>query len=415
MVLFSPRRPISIEGRRNTFDKPKLANLPTGLWTRGDAGDYSEWARLVNNKSWGWEGFLPYFRKTETHYAAFTPADWKNHGYDGPVYTASVTSSGRNYPLREPLRQAWSSMGINEVVDINGGNLEGMAEVVEARTRGKRVVAAGAYSLDKVEVLSETLVKRIVVERLSDGSNVASGVELANGAIIEAKKEIVVSAGSIRTPQVLLLSGIGPKEKLSKHGIEQTVDSPEVGKNLWDHLGMWQMWKLRHPEIGASVGSPAWTSPAFLNGNPLDWSVAVSAPKEGLRAALEHDGDKQGEEHPLLKARRMDICLMMQYVGMPLDGTLISTYALNYIPTSRGDVTLASSDPKTNPLINPNHFSTEADRYRLREGTKMFAKMWHTPAGRDIVVGEAVPEGFSPLNENSTDEEIDARISAFPK
>jgi choline dehydrogenase-like flavoprotein len=83
----------------------------------------------------------------------------------------------------------------------------------------------------------------------------AGGVELSDGREISATREVIVSAGAIRTPQLLILSGIGPKEELARHGSEQLVDSPEVGKNLWDHVCFDQVWELRNPEIGTAVGS----------------------------------------------------------------------------------------------------------------------------------------------------------------
>jgi choline dehydrogenase-like flavoprotein len=93
-------------------------------------------------------------------------------------------------------------------------------------------------------VMTETLVNRVIVEK-RDGKQVAIRVELANGELLSAKKEIIISAGAYRTPQVLLLSGIGPAEELRKHGIEQVVKLPEVGSNLHDHMGVGQSYALR--------------------------------------------------------------------------------------------------------------------------------------------------------------------------
>ena len=85
--------------------------------------------------------------------------------------------------------------------------------------------------------MTDTLVKRVIVEQI-DGRNIATGVELASGEAVTAKEEIIISAGAYRTPQVLILSGIGPSEELKKHGIKQVMDLADVGKNLHDHLGI---------------------------------------------------------------------------------------------------------------------------------------------------------------------------------
>ncbi|KAF4626524.1 hypothetical protein G7Y89_g11633 [Cudoniella acicularis] len=245
---------------------------------------------------------------------------------------------------------------------------------------------------------------------MQDGTRVASGVELADGRTISANKEVVISAGTIRTPQLLLLSGIGPKEELDNHGIEQVVESPEVGKNLWDHFGLMQTWKLRHPEIGASLGSTAWIDSKFMNGNLIDWWVNQSVSKEELSTALELDGESVEGEHSLLRTPRCYLGLFVHYVRLPLDGSVISTWALDHIPTSRGSVTLSSKDIEQKPIIDHNHYATEADRYRIRTGTRTIAKILNTLSGKEIAVGEVLPDGIHLVLENLSDEDINARI-----
>jgi choline dehydrogenase-like flavoprotein len=386
------------------FDITDIDNV--GLWMRGDSKDYEDWARLVGDERWSWEGFLPYFCKTETHFDASDSS--KYHGYAGPVPTASVTSSGRKYPLRDLVRAAWEDLGIKEVDDINAGSPLGMADVVESRIKGQRVVASTAYSLEGVTVMTSTIARRVIIS----SSKVATGVELADGRIFTAKREVILSAGSIRTPQLLMLSGIGAAEELKKHGIEQIVEAPEVGGNLWDHLGLFVSFKLRHPEIGAAVGSPKWVDPLFQNGNPIDWFTTSSVPREDLKAALSKDSETNipGDDHRLLSSPRCHLALFVQYVGRPIDGTLITGFALNKLPTSRGRVSLASSDPADNPKIDNNHYATEADRYRLRTGLRLMSEMFNTPAGKEMVVGEVVPEGMKAITATSTDEEIDVRV-----
>jgi choline dehydrogenase-like flavoprotein len=143
--------------------------------------------------------------------------------------------------------------------DLNDGNQLGMSEAVEARADGERVDITTAYSLGRVKLVSNALPKRVIISQ----DNVATGVELADERVYSAKKEVIVSVGSFRTPQILMLSGIGSSEELTTHGTEQIINREGVGKNLWDHLALFQGWKLRNPEIGAALGIRQMDRPSF--------------------------------------------------------------------------------------------------------------------------------------------------------
>jgi choline dehydrogenase-like flavoprotein len=292
----------------------------------------------------------------------------------------------------------------------------GLAEIVEARIDGRRVISSTAYPLTGVTILTSTLVKRILISNFPDGTKVATGVELSSGQKCTARREVILSAGSIKTPQLLMLSGIGPVEELQRQGIQQLVDSPEVGKNLWDHLGFTQQWKLDSPELGAAFGSPACNDPKFMNGNAMDWHTTSSAPTSQLKAALvkdlENESDSSGvENHELMRGgERCHIGLLVFYVAVPLDGSLITAYSLNYLPTSRGTVTLASPDIETKPFIDYNHYATYADRYRIWTAVRIFSKLMFTTPLAKVISGEAIPPGCKGTSEDSTDEEIDERV-----
>lgn len=388
-----------------------------GTWTRGDRQDYATWAEKVGDERYSWEGFLPYFRRTETHFDGGARGKEKQdesvHGYEGPVHTASATSSGRKYPLREPILKAWAEFGVErqESGDINDGSPLGVAEGVEARKDGKRVIASEVYPLDGVTVASSTLVRKVLFTSTYEGEKVATGVELTNGRAFTTRREVILCAGAFRTPQLLVLSGIGPPEELKKHGIECMAASPEVGKNLWDHLILLQRWKLRNPNLAGAVGSAKFhADPAFLKGNPMDWYTTVSVPKNELNSALEKDGEEVADSDLLLAGPRCHLGLFVNYVGLPIDGSLITTFLQNLLPTARGKITLASTDPADNPIVDHNHYSTEADRYRLRTGVRMATKLMKTPAGKEIVVGEAIDEGLVAISDTATDAEIDVRL-----
>lgn len=283
--------------------------------------------------------------------------------------------------------------------------------------RWKTTNGEDAYDLTGVHILTETLVQRVVIE-IRNGENVATGVQLADGkgTIISAMKEVILSAGAYRSPQVLMLSGIGPKLELASHGITQIVDAPEVGRNFHDHFSQTLWWKLRHPEPGQSVGTPLWTDPAYFLGKPVDWVVFSQAPSEQLVPALAQE--PESHEH-LLDPECCHTETLVVYVPtgkltgyeLPMDGTFISSCVLGIMPISRGRITLASTDAKDDPVNDPNFYASEVDRVMLRHGIRQVVKLFlGTSEGQEMVKSEAVPEGWKPFTLESTDEEIDDRV-----
>jgi len=390
-----------------------------GTWTRGGAADYDLWAKVVDDPRWSYESLLPYFRKTESHYDQ--QVDHTQHGFNGPIHTASVSGSSpnRQYPLRDPLRTAWDKVGVKYISDANSGSPIGLAELVENWRDGKRQLASQAYDLSAVQVMTGTMVRRVLVEDRSD-NKVATGVELADGQRILASKEVIVAAGAYRTPQVLMLSGIGPAAELKRHDISLLVDAPEVGRNFHDHFSLCQWWKLRHPEAGLAIGTPLWSDPSYAKGLPCDWVVSEQALHELLEKALAIDGEVINDQHPLLQPGLSHTESIIVYapagapiagVEVPMDGTHIGSAVLGMLPTSRGTITLASSDPLSPPVIDPNYYATEVDRVVMREGLRqVYRVLQETSEGRDIVAEETPPSGYAPLTLESTDSEIDSRV-----
>jgi choline dehydrogenase-like flavoprotein len=390
--------------------------INTGGWIRGDALDYDEWAREVNDERWSYKGLLPYFRRSEKHFDV--NADPEQHGFDGPIVTASVRASGREYPLHDKILKLWSHLGLKEIHDANNGHPIGIANLVENWKDGKRQIASHAYSLNGVKVLTDTLVRRVIIE-----NEVAVGVELANGEkhMIKEGGQVVVSAGAYRTPQVLQLSGIGDPTQLSQHGIKSTVNLPHVGKNFHDHLMFFRYWKLREPEKGYALGSPNFGGPNYEKGGPVDWLVTAPVSTEPLKAALEKDegAGKVSNDHALVKGPRAHLEMNLLYavfgaeargLDVPMDGKSIMTYYMGCLPTSRGTITLASNDPATPPIIDPNYYATETDKHVMRKGFRMHSRlMFDTPEGKDLVIGEHIPAGLSG-GLDASDEAIDERI-----
>jgi choline dehydrogenase-like flavoprotein len=390
--------------------------INTGGWIRGDALDYDEWARDVGDERWSYKGLLPYFRRSERHFDA--DADPTQHGFDGPITTASVSASGRDFPLRDKILKLWSNLGFHHNPDANSGHPQGIANLVENWKDGKRQIASDAYPLHGVEVTTNALVRRVIIE-----NGVAIGVELASGdkRIVRQGGQVVVSAGAYRTPHVLQLSGVGDPAQLSQHDITTTVDLPQVGANLHDHMLLFRYWKLREPEKGYALGSPLFAGPNYEKGGPVDWIVTAPIPTEPLKAALEKDEgvSEVPDDHSLLKGPRSHLEMLLLYAAygseaqglqIALDGNSIMTCQMACLPTSRGSITLASADPADPPVIDPNYYATEVDKHVQRVGFRMVSQaMLSTPEGQELVAEEHIPPGLSG-GLNISDEQIDERI-----
>ncbi|KAH7116181.1 putative glucose dehydrogenase [Dendryphion nanum] len=389
--------------------------INVGGWIRGDARDYDEWARLVDDQRWSYKGLLPYFKRTETH---FDPdADSAQHGFNGPVHTTSVSASGRNFPLRDTAFKMWSHLGLEHNPDANNGHPQGIGELIESWRDGKRQITSSVYPLHGVTVLTNTFVRKVLLSE----DKVAVGVELVNGQkhMLKSDGQVIVSGGAYRTPQLLMLSGIGDVAQLSQHGIETLVNLPQVGRNLHDHLALFRYWKLRAPEKGLALGSPLFTGPNFEKGGPVDWLATTSVPHVPLREAIAKDEGSVSNDHPLLSNRshlEMNIIYApfgaeAQGLQIPLDGSSITTFSMGCLPTSRGSITLDSANPEANPVIDPNYFATEVDRQVLREGFRMINKViYDTPEGSDLVAEEWTPPGLQVIGNEITDAQIDERI-----
>ncbi|KAI4265520.1 MAG: hypothetical protein L6R38_009360 [Xanthoria sp. 2 TBL-2021] len=390
--------------------------LNYGLWLRGDARDYDQWAKLVGDERWSYKGLLPYFRKSETHSKAKQAPE--HRGSDGPIRITSVFESDpkRRYGLREPIKAAWEEMGLQKNPHGDCGSLQGICEALENWDDGKRQPSNLAYCLKNVRVLTSAVVHKVSMVDDSDGKLRASNVVLADGRQIKARKEIILSAGTIKTPQILMLSGIGPAALLAGQGIPVVKDNAEVGNNYFDHFALFQVWKLRNPEKGLSTGGLGWDDPALFKGLPFDWIVNEGTPSDLLMSAMQSDAaNGKMNDQSLMDPAKSFVETMVFYspVGapVPVDGSYIATSTMLLAPTSRGSLQIVSSSPKDPPAIDPNFYDTEVDRTALTHGVRRILRaLLKTESGKEYVEREEAPKGMPSLSADSPDAEIDARI-----
>ena len=389
-------------------------------WTRGAAVDYDRWAHLVGDESWNYQGLLPYFKKSETHYDE-KGVSKEFHGFNGPIHSSSVSASSpnRKYPLRDQLKKAWEAIGVEENPDGNSGNPLGMAELVENWRDGKRQLTSESYDLSGVTIKTDTMVQKIVIE-----NGVATGVELASGEKIKASKEVIISTGTYRTPQLLMLSGIGPEATLNQHSIPTVLTSPHVGQNFHDHLAVTQWFKLtpKYIEAGTAIGNPHWQDPSYTKGLPCDWNVSLHEPNALLEPAIEKDGQtSELKPEDLLSPSTVHTETILVYAPagaqlanvhtIPMDGSHIGSAVLGMMPTSRGSITISSNKVTDPPVIDPNYYATESDRVAVRSGIRRATKLLlESKEMEGVVESETPPEGYAPLTSHSSDEEIDARV-----
>jgi choline dehydrogenase-like flavoprotein len=388
-------------------------------WSRGDARDYDQWAKMVGDKRWSYDGLLPYFRKSETFFDR--DADPAQHGFHGPIHVAAVSEgpSGRKYPLRKPISDAWLEVGETLNPDGCSGNLAGVCEFYESWHNGRRQSANEAYSLQRVARITEAVVHRVEFTK-THRERIASGVVLADGRRFKARKEVILAAGALRTPQVLMLSGIGPHDTLEKFDIPTVVDVPQVGTNLTDHFALYQLYKLRNPERGLALGSPVLSDPSFLQGFPCDWAVNQAVPRDILGPALRKDeqtGHTTGDESLLIPGRPLVETLAFYasggVPGVPTDGSVIMTSVMLLGATSRGVISINSADPTDPPLVDANYFDTEVDKVTLIHGVlRTMQALLTTSALEEYIETEMPPPGMAALSASSSDAEIEARIRA---
>ncbi|KAI0469214.1 choline dehydrogenase [Xylaria cf. heliscus] len=378
-----------------------------GGWLRADFADYNNWAEVVGDNRWSYEGFKPWFRKSERFYDPNADADV--HGFDGPMYVTSVSaaqSGARKYPLRSPVKKAWEELSIQPNLQKKDGIIAGLTEFCENSLRGMRQPSNVAYPLDNVQVFTNTLVHKIIFT-----DTTATGVELDNGRKVAARKEVIICAGTYRTPQVLMLSGIGPAPVLREHNIPILYDSPYVGQNLHDHFAIYLAFRLRDPSLGYAPASASWKDPALFKCFPWDWVVSAPLPT--------HLGEKHGIEPKEQKRNLYEV--ITPYVppgipGIPVDGAHLATSTMLILPSSRGTVSIRSNKPNEPPRIQPNYLSTSLDRDTLIYATRQTLRhMVATNSMSAVVECESPPSGeglrgLTPLTVDASDEVIEDRI-----
>jgi choline dehydrogenase-like flavoprotein len=326
------------------------------IYTRGVPEDYDEWDSL-GAPGWGWDQIFPIFKQLE-HNERGAGA---YHGAAGELNVADLRNPN---PLAEVFVQAAVEAGLPANDDFNGPTQEGAGLYQVTQKNGRRFSAARAFldaakARPNLTIRTGAHVAKIIIE-----GRRAVGVEVRTGEGMQrmmAAREVILAGGAINSPQLLLLSGIGPRAELAKHGIQQVLELPGVGQNLQDHLDVSILTKDKTKRaLGVAAGTPIRLARAFFeyrkSGSGL---LASNAAEAGGFARLFPESTRPEVQFHFLAT-------MLRDHGRKLTpGYGMTLHCCQLRPKSRGQIGLKSSDPFADPAIQPNYLSNDDDLAEL--------------------------------------------------
>ncbi|MTI44799.1 choline dehydrogenase [Roseibium hamelinense] len=358
------------------------------VYIRGQHADFDDW-KALGNPGWGWSDVLPYFKRSE-HNDRGT-CDYRGSG--GPLHVSSI--GGNAHPLCDTFLQAGKEAGFRLNDDFNGADQEGVGCYQISAKSGLRMSTARAYlssAKRRPNVTVETYAHTLKV--LLDGKR-ATGVVYRRHNVdhtIAARREVILSAGAVNSPQILMLSGIGRAEELKGKGLEVAIDRPGVGQNLQDHLGLDYLYRSKVPTLNNQL-YPWWGKLlqgiryVMTRGGPL----ALSLNQAGGFVRSNPD-----RERPNMQLYFSPVSYTKAPKGQrplmnpdPFPGFLLGFQPTR--PSSRGHIALRTAHPTDTPEIHPNSLSTNHDLVEMVEGCKLMRKLADTPALRSVIDAEISP------------------------
>jgi choline dehydrogenase len=378
-----------LDGRRVALPRGKVlggsSSINGMLYVRGHPRDYDLW-RQAGCDGWSYADVLPYFKRAEGNWRG----EGEYHGGAGPLGVSATEVSNLGFDL---IRDTAKAAGIPLTDDFSGAQPEGFGIVDLTIKDGVRCSAAKAYlhpalARSNLTLKIMALTRRVLIEngRATGVSYLSDGVQ----TVAHAKREVILCGGSYNSPQLLLLSGIGPAEEIAEHGITPIHELPGVGKNLSEHVVFHVQFAMKEPVT-------------FLSRLRAD-KVAMSV----LQWAMFRTGDFATQALTALAfvrsrtdLERPDIQLFFNSTRMdakvwfpgitPRQQHMLEGYpSLNY-PESRGEVRLRSADPRDPPRIWLNFLGTERDRATARECIRLVRRIYNTPPLGNLIECETSP------------------------
>ena len=341
------------------------------IYMRGQAADYDHW-RQLGLTGWGWDDVLPLFKRHEDHFLG--PSEHHAVGGEWRIEFPRV-----KWALLEAVREAAAEAGIPKIDDFNRGDNEGSCYFHVNQKRGRRWSAARGFLKPVLHRRNLRVETGVLVERvLLDGRRATGVAYRQNGATHSARThgEVVLAAGAIGSPHILMLSGIGPAGHLAEHGIPVVLDKPGVGGNLQDHLQLRLINKITGvPTLNERYHSLPWKARMGIEYALLRRGALTMAPSQ-LGMFTRSDA---GQERANLEFHVQPLSL--DKFGDPLHVFPAFTMSVaNLRPTSRGTLRLKSSDPTAAPAIRLNYLSTDEDRRIAAQSIRVARRIVAQPA-----------------------------------
>ncbi|WP_417522587.1 GMC family oxidoreductase [Marinovum sp.] len=380
------------------------------IYMRGQARDYDNWAALTGEDDWSWDGALRDFKAHEDHYKLDGGADPQTgdnerfsdmHGHGGEW---RVEKQRLRWDVLDSFADAAVEAGIRKTEDFNGGDNAGVGYFDVNQRSGWRWNTSKAFlkpakSRPNLTIWTEAQVEKLTFETGADGALRCSGAQVdhkGRSRRVTARRETVLSAGAINSPQILQLSGIGPAALLRDHGIEVLRDAP-VGENLQDHLQIRAVYKVTGTRTLNALAGTLFGKAMIGAEYALRRTGPMSMAPSQLGAFTRSD---PGRPHANLEYHVQPLSL--EAFGEPLHAFPAMTVSVcNLNPTSRGHVRIRSASFRDAPMISPNYLATEDDRKVAADSLRQVREIMSRPA-----MAAYKPEEFKPGPQYQSDADL---------
>jgi len=357
------------------------------VYVRGHQSDYNEWQAVA--PGWGWSDVEPLFKRMESWRGEADP----RRGVSGPLAVTDISDMA--HPLCTAFLDAATQLQIPFNSDYNAGNMEGASHYQITTDKGLRVSSARAYLRPALSRSNLTLLTRAQVRRIVLRNKRATGIEYKRCGrvhVAHARAEVIVSAGAVNSPQLLQLSGIGPRTVLDSAGVQTVHELPAVGQHLSDHLGADIVCRTSVPTLNQVLGT--WqgklrAAVSFAAGGKGPLSMSLNQAGGFLRL----DPHKSGPDLQLyfspVSYTRAPPGTRPLISPDPFPGFLLGFNPCK--PTSRGHIQIRSHDPDDAPLIQPNYLTTDHDWQLMMAGMRLMRRFSSAPAFKSIIETEVYP------------------------
>jgi len=415
--LYKTEPDVGLNGRSLRYPRGKVlggcSSINGMIYMRGQARDYDAWAQLTGDKAWGWQNSLPDFMAHESHYRLDGAPASQNPGqlgqfsqFHGAGGEWRVEKQRLRWDVLDAFARAAQQAGIPATDDFNQGDNEGVGYFEVNQRSGWRWNTAKAFlrptcmSRPNFTLWTSAQVVKLAIEAQANGQLRCTGVEVQtpNGRVnAQASGEVILSAGSIGSPQILQLSGIGPGTLLQQHGVKVVHDAPGVGANLQDHLQIRSVYKVQDVKTLNVQANSLWGKAMIGLEYALKRSGPMSMAPSQLGAFTRSD---PSQPYPNVEYHVQPLSL--EAFGEPLHSFPAFTASVcNLNPSSRGSVQIKSPDFSAAPAIAPNYLSTEMDCKVAADSLRLTRAIVAQPA-----LARYQPQEFKPGVQYQSDDDL---------